>query len=52
MLHRLNILNKITCTYGDSYIGQTKRNLETRIKEHNPGRLKNDRDVSKYCTGI
>ena len=31
----------------DSYIGQTKRNLEIRIKKHNPKLFKNDTDVSK-----
>ena len=39
---------KIICSCGDSYIEQTKRNLEFRIKEHKPGLSKNDTDVSKH----
>ena len=28
------IVFKLTCSYGSTYIGQTKRNLLSRIKEH------------------
>ena len=28
------IVNKLTCSCGSTYIGQTKRNLLSRIKEH------------------
>ena len=48
MLRRSNVVYKITCNCGDSYIGQTKRNLEFRIKEHKSGPSRNDRDVSKH----
>ena len=28
------IVYKLTCSYGSTYIGQTRRNLLSRIKEH------------------
>ena len=48
VLRRSNVVYKITCSCGDSYIGQTKTNLEFRIKEHKPGLSKNDTDVSEH----
>jgi len=33
-LHRSNVVYKLTCTCGSNYIGQTRRNLITRINEH------------------
>ena len=48
MLRRSNVVYKITCSCGDSNIKLTKRNLEIRIEEHNPGLSKNDTDVSKH----
>ena len=34
LLNRFNIVYKLTCSCGASYIGQTQRNLENRIEEH------------------
>ena len=45
---RSNVVHKITSSYGGSYIGQRKRNLQFRIKEHKPGLFKNDTDVSEH----
>lgn len=34
-LHRSNVIYKISClNYEASYVGQTKRKLITRVKEH------------------
>jgi len=34
LLSRSNVVYKLKCSCGDAYIGQTKRNLLTRINEH------------------
>lgn len=34
VLDRSNVIYKIPCTYGKSYIGQTKQKLRDRIKQH------------------
>jgi len=33
-LRRSSVVYKLACTCGSNYIGQTRRNLITRIKEH------------------
>ena len=33
-LHRSSVVYNLTCTCGSNYIGQTRRNLITRINEH------------------
>ena len=48
VLRRSNVMYKITCSRGDSNVEHTKRNLEIKIKEHNPGLCKNDTDVFKH----
>ena len=45
-------LYKLNCSYGQSYIGQTHRNLATRIQEHVPnGKQNQESDVAKYLVG-
>jgi len=34
LLNRFNVVYKLTCSCGASYIGQTQRNLINRIEEH------------------
>ena len=34
IIHKANVIYKGTCTYKEFYIGETKRNLEVRLKEH------------------
>ena len=48
-LERSNVVHKLKCSCGNSYIGQTQRNLKFRLDEHNP--LKSNRqatDVVKH----
>ena len=33
-LRRSSVVYKLTCTFGSNYIGQTRRNLITRVNEH------------------
>ena len=35
-LERCNVVYKLKCSCGNSYIGQTQRNLKFRLEEHNP----------------
>ena len=35
-LERSNVVYKLKCSCGNSYIGQTQRNLKFRLEEHNP----------------
>jgi len=35
-LERSNVVYKLKCSCGHSYIGQTQRNLKFRLDEHNP----------------
>ena len=35
-LRRSNVVYKLSCSCGSSYIGQTRRNLIARLQEHNP----------------
>ena len=36
-LYRHNVVYKLTCSCGSTYIGQCKRSLRTRLNDHNPG---------------
>jgi len=36
VLHTTGVVYKLNCSYGLFYIGQTYRNLITRMNEHNP----------------
>ena len=48
-LSRSNVAYKLNCLCGRSYIGQIKRNLTSRLKEHHPGyKSKTQRDVTKH----
>jgi len=50
-LERCNVVYKLKCSCGNSYIGQTQRNLKFRLEEHN--RLKSNHqttDVAKPLT--
>ena len=35
-LYRNNVVYKLNCSCGSTYIGQTRRNLKSRLDEHNP----------------
>ena len=50
-LQKYGVVYKLTRSCGSTYIGQTKRNLLTRLKDHNPSCLPNqETDVTKYLT--
>ena len=50
-LHRSSVVYRITCSCKSTYIGQTSRNLITRLKNHDPNSLhRQDTDVSKHLT--
>ena len=50
-LHRSSVVYRITCSYKSTYIGQTSRNLITRLKNHDPtSPNRQDTDVSKHLT--
>ena len=34
LLHSVGVVNQLTCSCGQKYIGQTKQNLITRLNEH------------------
>ena len=40
LLHRSNVVYQVTCTCGKSNIGETERNLVTRLNERNLGSKK------------
>jgi hypothetical protein len=40
LLLRANVVYRLTCNCGAAYIGETKRNLITRVKEHHPAHNK------------
>ena len=48
LLRRSNVVYKINCSCGDTYIGQTKRNLINRLNEHIPKFSKQETDVTKH----
>ena len=42
-------LYQINCSCGEFYVGQTQRNLITRLNDHNPAiSTSNDTDVTKH----
>ena len=44
-----NVVYKLNCSGGGSYIGQTKRNLTSRFKKHHPGnKTETQTDVTKH----
>ena len=45
LLHSSGVVYQLTCSCGQSYIGQTKRNLITRLNEH---RTCEDSEVCKH----
>ena len=50
-LHRSSVVYRITCSCKSTYIGQTSRNLITRLKNHDPySPNRQDTDVSKHLT--
>ena len=49
LLHSSGVVYKLNCSCGQSYIGQTKRNLKIRINDHMPkNSTKNETDVSQH----
>ena len=38
LLHSAGVVYELKCSCGQKYIGQTRRNLITRLKEHNPAK--------------
>jgi len=49
LLHRSNVIYHVACSCGNTYIGETARNLVTRLNEHNPGSKKcKHTDVSDH----
>ena len=50
-LHRSSVVYRITCSSKSTNIGQTSRNLITRLKNHDPtSPNRQDTDVSKHLT--
>ena len=50
-LHRSSVVYRITCSCKSTHIGQTSRNLITRLKNHDPNSPnRQDTDVSKHLT--
>ena len=50
-LHRSSVVYRITCSCKSTYIGQTSRNLITRLKNHDPNSPnRQDTDVYKHLT--
>ena len=48
-LRRSNVVYKLNCSCGGGYIGQTKRNLTSRLKERHPGsKTGTQTDVTKH----
>ena len=48
-IRRSNVVYKLNCSCGGSYIGQTKRNLTSRLKEHHLGnKTGTQTDVTKH----
>ena len=47
-LNRFNVIYEINCNCGKSYIGQTRRNLATRLKDHNPVTSNQHTDVTTH----
>ena len=52
LLHNAGVVYKLNCSCGQSYIGQTHRNLATRIQEHVPnGKQNQESHVAKHLVG-
>ena len=49
LLHSLGVAYQLTCSCGQNYIGQTKRNLTTCLNEH---RVCEDSEVANICSII
>jgi len=48
-LYRSHVVYKLNCSCDSTYIGQTRRNLKTRLDEHNPAsKLNHQSDVTKH----
>ena len=48
-LHRANVIYQLKCSCGKRYIGQTRRNLQFRMDEHNPATKKHtETDVTAH----
>ena len=45
LLHSSGVVNQLTCSCGQNYIGQIKRNLITRLNKH---RMCEDTEVCKH----
>ena len=51
ILHQYGVVYKISCNCGSSYIGQTSRNLITRINNHDPSsKTPQNTDVTRHLT--
>ena len=51
ILHQYGVVYEISCNCGSSYIGQTSRNLITRINNHDPSsKTPQDTDVTRHLT--
>ena len=49
LLHNAGVVYKLNCSCGQSYIGQTHRNLTTRIQEHElHGKQNQESDIAKH----
>ena len=49
LMYRNNVVYKLTCSCGSTYIGQTRRNLQLRMNEHNPKfKHTQETDVTKH----
>ena len=49
LLHNAGVVYKLNCSCGQSYIGQTHRNLATRIQEHVPNGKQNQMLQNTLC---
>ena len=51
LLYRNNVVYKLSCSCGSIYIGQTRRNLQSRMDEHNPmAKHQQQSDVIKHLS--
>ena len=49
LVHRNNVVYRLICSSNNTYIGQTRRNLITRLQEDDPGNKRcSNTDVTKY----
>ena len=47
-LRRSNVVYQVNCSCGNFYIGQTQRNLATRLNDHNIATTYSSTDVTKH----